>query len=260
LTGGGEQDWFFETGYMSMYLPSDVDSEHQAEIMDGATFCPCGDGHMMLVTNQLPALEGYALVDSLDKLTDRQTSETLTSLVPHADNNTLLREHLALYQLVRYDQLTNYAVRSGAWSDPATWHGGVVPADGARVLIPVGVDVEVDGMIAARLSTVRVDGTLSFNAARNTQLKVDTVIVSDSGAFEMGTVTTPIAAGVTARLLFTDNGAINRTWDPFGISRGLIAQGSVSIYGAGVTSYSALSVQPVAGAQTLTLSSIPIGW
>jgi hypothetical protein len=128
------------------------------------------------------------------------------------------------------------------------------------VLIPVGVEVQVDGMIPARLSTVRVDGSLSFDTARNTQLQVDTMLVSDCGEFYMGTAAAPIASGVTARLLITDNGAIDRTWDPFGISRGLIAMGTVSIYGSAVSSYKTLSVQPVAGAQTLTLSSTPVGW
>jgi hypothetical protein len=214
----------------------------------------------MIVVNTPPALEGFTLVDSLDKLGDRQSTETLTSLVPHADSSALLREHLTLYQLVRYDKVTNYAVRSGAWTDPSTWHDGVLPGSGARVLIPVGVEVQVDGMIPVRLSTVRVDGTLSFNATRNTQLQVDTMVVSDSGTFQMGTLSAPIARCVTARLLITDYGAINRTWDPFGISRGLIAQGSVSIYGSEVTSFTTIAGNVLAGAQTLTLESAPVGW
>ena len=147
-----------------------------------------------------------------------QSSRTLKT-------SALAREHLSTLQLVRYDQVTSYAVRSGNWSDPSIWHGGVVPSDGARVLIPVGVEVQVDGMIPARLSTVRVDGSLSFDTAHNTQLQVDTMVVGDCGEFYMGTAATPIASGVTARLLITDNGAINRTWDPFGISRGLITHG-----------------------------------
>ncbi|MEX0642042.1 MAG: G8 domain-containing protein, partial [Pirellulales bacterium] len=260
VNGGGDLDWFFETGYMALYLPSDVESPHQADVTDGTNFCPCGDGHTMVIVGQPPALDGFALIDSLDNLSDRQTSETITSLVPHADSPSLLREHLSLFQLVRYDQVTNYAIRSGAWSDPTTWHGGVVPVAGARVLIPVGVNVQVDGMIAARLAAVRVDGTLSFNATRNTQLKVDTAVVSDAGTFEMGTASSPIANGVTARLLITDNGAIDRTWDPFGISRGLIAQGSVSIFGAQVDSYAALANPALVGTQTLTLKTIPVGW
>ena len=65
-------------------------------------------------------------MDSLDSFGDRQTTETLTSLMPHADSTSLLREHLSLFQLVRYDQVTNYAIRSGAWSDPhdVAWRRG----------------------------------------------------------------------------------------------------------------------------------------
>ena len=186
----------------------------------------------MVIVSEAPTLEGFTLLDSLDKFSDRAATETITSLVPMADNPTLQREHLSLFQLVRYDQLTNYAIRSGNWSDPATWHNGLVPATGAHVLIPVGVDVQVDGMIPARLSTVRVDGKLSFNATRFTQLQADTVVVSDSGTFEMGTAAAPIASTVTARLLIANYGAIDRTWDPFGISRGLLVEGAVSIYGS----------------------------
>jgi hypothetical protein len=76
----------------------------------------------------------------------------------------------------------------------------------------------------------------------------------------MGTTAAPIAQGVTARLLITDSGAINRVWDPFGISRGLIAHGSVSIYGAQVDSYSALAAAVSAGTQVLTLKTAPVGW
>ena len=229
-----------------MYLPPDVVSPQQADIANGNVLLPCGD-QIMVLTSQVPTLDGFQLVDSLDTLSDRQSSETNTSIVPHAESTTLAREHLSTLQLVRYDQVTNYAIRSGNWSDPSIWHGGVVPSNGARVLIPVGVEVQVDGMIPARLSTVRVDGSLSFDTTHNTQLQVDTMVVDDCGEFYMGTAAAPIASGVTARLLITDNGAINRTWDPFGISRGLISMGTVSIYGSAVASYTTLLFPPFAG-------------
>jgi Ca2+-binding RTX toxin-like protein len=256
LSGEGGQDWFLESGYMPMWLPSDVNSELQANV-DSAVLC--GE-QVMYLTNHVPSIEGFNLFDSLDTLSDRQTSETLTSLVPKADSVSLEKEHLALMQLVRYDQVTNYAIRSGDWSDPTIWHGGVVPASGARVLIPVGVEINVDAMIPARLSTVRVDGTLSFDTAHNSQLQVDTLVVSDCGEFEMGTAEDPIARGVTARLFITDNGAIDRNWDPYGISRGLIAQGAVSIFGSQVDSYSALAGSVAAGTQALSLATVPVGW
>jgi len=127
-------------------------------------------------------------------------------------------------------------------------------------LIPVGVEVQVDGMIGARLATMRVDGTLSFKTSVNTQLQADTVIVSDAGTFQMGTEMAPIAQGVTARLFITDSGAIDRTWDPFAISRGLVAEGSVSIYGATIDSYAALAIPALPGAQKLVLKTVPVGW
>ncbi len=259
LSGGDGQDWFFETGTMPMYLPSDVQASLQTELANGVNLLQCGD-QVMNLTSQVPTLEGFNLFDSLDTPSDRLTSETLTSLVPKADSTSLEQEHLALMQLVRYDQVTNYAIRSGTWSDPTIWHGGVVPATGAHVLIPIGVTVEVDGQIPARLSTVRVDGSLSFDPTHNTQLQVDTMVVSDCGEFSMGTAAAPIARGITARLLITDNGAIDRTWDPYGISRGLITQGSVSIYGSEVTSYAALAAPLYAGAKTLNVKTVPVGW
>ena len=176
---------------------------------------------------ELPALEGFDLIDSLDKLSDRQSNETIRSLVPHADNPTLQREHLSLFQLVRYDQVTHFAVRSGDWSNPSTWAKNKVPGNGAKVLIPVGVEVNVDGLFAAKIETIRIDGTLSFDAASNTELRVDTIVVSHAGTFQMGTAAEPIAPGVRARLLITNTGAIDRKWDPFGISRGLISHGKV---------------------------------
>ncbi len=208
-----------------------------------------------MIVNQIPALEGFEFIDSLDKL-DRSPVDRIrfTRCVPHADNPTLQREHLTLYQLIRYDEVTNIAMQSGAWSDPSTWQDGQVPTNGGHVLIPIGVSVQVDGVIPARLATIRVDGKLSFITSRNTELRVDTVIVTDSGSFEMGTEAAPIANDFTARLLITDNGAIDRTWDPFGISRGLISHGSVSIYGATVTPYATLTGSAVAGAKSLIAS------
>ena len=216
--------------------------------------------HATEISSLLPALEGFDFIDSLDKVVDRQTTETVTTLIPHSDTPSLQREHLSLFELVRYDEVTHYAVSSGFWSSPSTWHNGVVPAAGAKVLIPVGVNVRVDDVIAPRIATVRVDGTLSFSTTRNTELKVDTVVVTSAGTFQMGTAAAPIARGVTARLLITDNGEIDRAKDPFGISRGLISHGNVTMYGSEVTSYVALSTPALAGAPALTLKSIPVGW
>ena len=155
-------------------------------------------------------------------------------MIPHADDPVLQREHLTLSQLVRYDQVTHFAVTSGAWSNPSTWHDGVVPANGARVLIPVGVQVTVDRVNTARLATVRVDGTLKFSTTASSELRLDTMVVSNIGRLEMGTAAAPIPANISARILITDNGPIDRVADPFALGRGVISHGSVSMYGAAV--------------------------
>jgi Ca2+-binding RTX toxin-like protein len=252
--GGGWHDWFFLTGQMPTYRPEEVivhdHSAHQH-----------GDHHSgPAIVNDLPALEGFDFIDSLDKLSDRQTGETIHSLVPHSENLVLQREHLSLFELVRYDKVTHIAVRSGNWSNPATWQNGILPTNGARVLVPVGVEIRVDGMLASRIATIRVDGTLSFDATRNTELKADTVVISGSGTFQMGTEEQPIASSVQAILTFTDNGQIDRQWDPFGISRGLVSHGKISIYGAETNSYAAIAGPLPAGTQMLVLKSVPVGW
>jgi Ca2+-binding RTX toxin-like protein len=255
LLGGNGQDWFVLTGQMPAYRPEEVVVAH-----DGSHHHADHHHNAPAIVHELPALEGFDFIDSLDKLNDRQSSEAIHSLVPHAENLVLQREHLSLFELVRYDQATHIAVRSGAWSDPATWQNGVVPTDGARILIPVGVEIRVDRMFATRVATVRVDGTLSFDATRNTELRADTVVVASSGTFQMGTEEQPIDSSVQAILTFTDDGAIDRQWDPFGISRGLVSHGKVSVYGAETNSRAAIAGPLPAGAQMLVLKSVPVGW
>jgi hypothetical protein len=110
------------------------------------------------------------------------------------------------------------------------------------------------------MSTIRVDGKLSFSTTASAELRVDTIVVTGSGRFEMGTELTPIPASITAKIVFTDSEPIDRTADPFGLGRGLISHGSVSIFGAAVTSHVAISGPALAGANTLSLMDIPSGW
>ena len=257
--GGDGQDWFFQTGFQGVYLPPDVHDQ-----LEGGAQPMGGHGSHQhsgpVILDHPPDLEGFDLVSAIDIFNDRQSDEAIHSKLPHADTGVLQREHLSLFQLVRYDQVTHYAVQGGAWSDPATWHNGVVPGAGARVLIPIGVEVQVDSVITTRLSTIRVDGMLSFDTTRNTELRVDAIVVFDTGSFEMGTAATPIMPGVTARLVIIDNGPINRTADPFAIGRGLISHGAVSIYGTEVSSYARLAGSALVGAQILALKEAPVGW
>ncbi|MEM7526960.1 MAG: G8 domain-containing protein [Pseudomonadota bacterium] len=162
--------------------------------------------------------------------------------------------------LVPLDAVTHRAIASGNWSDPNTWEGGRVPTEGARVWIPENLTVTVDERLAPEIKTIRADGTLSFATDRDTELKVDTLVTSHTGTLRIGSEAAPIEAGVTAMLIFADDGVIDRNWDPALISRGALLHGRTEIYGAEKTGFTTLAEQPVAGANSITLSTIPVGW
>ncbi len=137
----------------------------------------------------------------------------------------------AAMQLVSQANATHAAVSSGSWFDPNTWQGGQVPGANARVLIPAGLDVSYDGTSEASIFSIGVIGALNFATATDTKLKVDTLVVDHAGALTIGTAANPIADGVSADIVFANNGAIDTSWDPTLLSRGLIAEGKVEIHG-----------------------------
>src|SRR5262245_34710121 len=60
--------------------------------------------------------------------------------------------------------------KSGAWSDPATWMGGQVPAAGARVRVAEGHTVTYDVASDQVIRLIHVAGTLTFSRERDTRL------------------------------------------------------------------------------------------
>src|SRR5262245_46631594 len=64
------------------------------------------------------------------------------------------------------------SAKSGAWSAPATWEGGKVPAAGARVQIQEGHTVTYDLKSDAVIRSIHVAGILAFARDRDTQLQV----------------------------------------------------------------------------------------
>ena len=164
-------------------------------------------------------------------------------------------EHQAMLALVPTEQATHVAQESGPWSAPATW-GGAVPGNAARVYIPTGRAVVYDVVSNANVFTIRVDGLLRFATDRNTQLRVDTLVVTPTGMFEAG----PIPANFTTRVVFPAAAPIDRVWDPLLLSRGLLVHGSVRIHGAPKTAFVPLAAGVAAGAQQITLAQTAAGW
>ena len=176
--------------------------------------------------------------------------------------NFVLLPHLmgqGATNLVPLNAVTHTAEQDGPWGVASTW-GGNLPNDGARVFIPSGVTVEVDGVFNTNLKTVRLEGTLIFSSDVNTELRVETLIGLMGSHLILGSEGDPIAQGVTARLTFIDDGPIDLGDDPDQIGKGAIFMGQVTARGTQKSSFHALASGAFAGSSDVHLEEIPTGW
>lgn len=168
--------------------------------------------------------------------------------------------HVAVMELVPVEDATHVAINNGSWFDPNTWANGEIPGEGARVVIPEGVEVQYDGESPVSLFTVRVDGALEFATDQDTFMEVDTLVVAMSGRLTIGTVDNPVAPGVQTVIQIADNGPIDVEWDPSLVSRGIVSNGEVEIHGAYKDTFLKVADDPMAGDTSITLESVPEGW
>ena len=178
----------------------------------------------------------------------------------HDSTSPKAGEHNAAMNLVPRDQATHVAVSDGDWFDPATWHNGQVPGDDAKALIPEGITVDYGQVSAARLFTVRVDGTLDFDTNADSQMIFDTFVVSPTGHLVIGTPADPVDPNVNVDLIVANNGPIDTNWDPMLLSRGLISHGEVDIHGAMKDSHDKVVTDPMSGDDKVSFGSAPEGW
>ena len=178
----------------------------------------------------------------------------------HLTGSQMSAEHAALFNLVKHADATHVAVASGSWFDPSTWEGGVVPGDGARVVIADGVQVDYGGVSDARLFTVRVDGSLRFETDVDSKMVVDTLVVDPHGTLTIGTQDDPVLADVKVDIVIANNGAIDVSWDPMLLSRGVISHGSVEIHGQEKLSHLKVLADPMAGDTSIAFAEAPQGW
>jgi hypothetical protein len=76
------------------------------------------------------------------------------------------------------------SVRSGAWSEAATWEGGKVPAAGCKVYVATGHTVRYDVNSKQVIRSLHLDGTLYFAPDRDTLLEVGLIRVNAGGTTE----------------------------------------------------------------------------
>jgi len=92
------------------------------------------------------------------------------------------------------------AAKGGLWSDPTTWSGRAVPAEGDIVTIGAGLDVVLDVSPPA-LHGITLDGKLTF--ADNKDLELSTEWILNRGELQIGTESKPYTGKATITL--TDN-------------------------------------------------------
>ena len=125
------------------------------------------------------------------------------------------------------------ATGNGAWHTPATW-GTVsqIPGDGDRVLIPSGFRVTVQRLEDSRIRFIRVEGELRLWIHSDSRLKTETLYVAPDSTLRIGNVSNPVKAGVQAEIvLLSSQTPIDAVWDPKQLSRGLVSDGQIRLFG-----------------------------
>jgi PKD repeat protein len=168
-----------------------------------------------------------------------------------------------------FERVPNYgktptitSVRSGVWSDVATWSAGRLPTTDDIVGITASTIVTYDVSSAVRLKTIIVKsgGQLTFRTDVSTKVVVANLLVLEGGTLTVGSAANPIAPSVTAEIVIA-NQAINTGYDPQQFGTGLLGFGTVTMHGASRTaSFIRLAAEPRTGDTTLSLSEAATGW
>ena len=162
-----------------------------------------------------------------------------------------------------------HSAQSGNWSSPSTWVGGQVPTANHVVNVDPGHVVTINDTTPVAF-TVGVHGTLRFNPAVNTRLRVTNLMVmgdhgmpsmSTVGYLEIGTPATPVAATATAEIVIANTPLGSGLPDPEQFGNGFLNFGKVTIHGELKTpTFLRLAVEPRAGNTTLQLEQAVSGW
>jgi len=112
------------------------------------------------------------------------------------------------FSVEEFTPTTITSVASGAWSNPATWSGNIVPTANNHVVIASGHTVQVDVNIA-RMQNLTIDGVFTYSTISATQLAqvFGNITISPTGSLLS-------LSGTTGKMLYvngslTNNGFMN---------------------------------------------------
>ncbi len=194
-----------------------------------------------------------------------QNAQTLGSLQPIAAAlNGSMEPMNPLHQAILEfaskgitDTFTN-ATGNGRWSDPKNWSRGVLPGAASNVRIEQGKEVIFD-LAGAEIHNLLVEGHLEFDTHHDTSLKLNTLVVAESGHLEIGTEKHPVLAHRQAKIIINRAGK-DPVNDPLDLHGGIIVLGHLQAYGAEKTASAGLSSIPSVGATSLSFAESVSGW
>ena len=137
------------------------------------------------------------------------------------------------------------------WSDPTAWPGGVVPASGAAVVIPVGQTIHLD-VTPPDLNGLTIEGTLEFDD-RDLALTSRWIVVK--GALKIGSE----AKAFTKRAVITLTGPSSDNIEGAGAKVLAVISGSLDLHGEARVVWTKLAATAPAGASQIELNG-PIDW
>lgn len=171
------------------------------------------------------------------------------------------------FLVTRYDIIPDFgahptivSAHGGNWSDPNTWVSKRIPTTGDIVEITAGSTVVYDRSDTHVLNTISLDAGshLKFRTDINTLVVVANLVVKPGAWLEVGSATNPVAANVTATVMFPDQALSANDYEQYG--NGLIGLGKVTMYGQAKTDFQRLSSELHAGATVLHFAAPVSGW
>ena len=174
------------------------------------------------------------------------------------------------------------SVRTGLWSDAATWEGGRAPAAGVKVQVRSGHEVTYDVEAPASLviRSLHIAGTVTFAPDKSTRLNVGLIKIQDSDgtdeegfdcddhaeepdagrpkpALVVGTSERPIATGARALIRLTFIAGMNKDSCPAIVC----CAGRMDFHGAPLNrTWVKLGASAAKGDKGVTLSEPVTGW
>lgn len=163
---------------------------------------------------------------------------------------------------------TIVSTKSGNWFDASTWVEARIPGVNDVVKIAEGHVVVYKGINNNALSTLGIKGTLTFDTAANSRIKVGTILVYREGTLNVGTQLNPILENANVEIIIADKplvtsvpGSATEAYDPLQYGTGIVGFGEVNFHGKAMpATWLRLLVEPLAGHTTLVTSGIPTDW